>query len=205
MLKIYGQARSRTFRVLWLCKESGIPYEHIPVTIHTENAQAKEAWFVKLNPNARIPVIEDDGFVMWESSAINLWLAEKYSSPLYPASVDEKGALLQWVLFIANDLEGPMITVFQNRFAFPAEKRQSALADEAEKKLRPALAIVEGELAQRGHLGLKRWDLTDLVAASVLFSLHAMKYDLGAYPNLAKWLTQSLSRPAAQEAIKLRG
>ena len=85
MLKIYGQARSRTFRVLWLCTESGIPFEHDPVTIHIPEAAAKADWYRALNPNARIPTIDDDGFVMWESAAINFYLAKKYSSPLWPA------------------------------------------------------------------------------------------------------------------------
>src|ERR1051325_7182177 len=83
MLKIFGQARSRTFRVLWLCEESSIPYEHIPVSIKSDDAQCKEPWYLALNPNGRVPTIDDDGFVMWESWAINIYLAKKYGSPLY--------------------------------------------------------------------------------------------------------------------------
>ncbi len=205
MLKIYGQARSRAFRVIWLCKESGIAYEHIPVSIHVDNAQAKEDWYRALNPNARIPTIDDDGFVMWESSAINLYLAEKYASPLYPGTAAGRGRMLQWAFFIANDVEGPMIMVFQNRFAFPPEKRVAALADEGEKKMLPKLAVIEQALAANGYLGLDRWDMTDFIASSVMYSLIGMKYDLSAFPNVAAWLQTSVSRPAAVEAIKLRG
>ena len=61
MLKIFGQARSRTFRVLWLCEESSIPYEHIPVSIKSDDAQCKEPWYLALNPNGRVPTIDDDG------------------------------------------------------------------------------------------------------------------------------------------------
>jgi len=205
MLKIYGQGRSRTFRVLWLCKESGIPYEHVPVSILVEGAQAKEDWYRRLNPNARVPTIEDDGFVMWESAAINLWLAEKYRSPLFPATIEGKGRMLQWAFFISNDVEGPMITMFQNRVVFPPEKRNPAAAEEADRRLRPALGVIDGALAGSGHLGVERWDMTDFVAASVLFTLQAMKYDLGGLPRLAAWLAASLDRPAAKEAIRLRG
>ena len=119
MLKIYGQTRSRTFRVLWLCKESNIAFQQEPISIHVPNAQAKEEWYTKLNPNARIPTIDDDGFVMWESGAINLYLAKKYKSPLWPATAQDEGNALQWAFYIANDVEPPMITVFQNRFVFP--------------------------------------------------------------------------------------
>jgi hypothetical protein len=70
MLKIYGAPHSRAFRVIWLANEIGIPYEHIPVTFDPPNPQCKEPWYVALNPNGRVPSIDDDGFVMWESAAI---------------------------------------------------------------------------------------------------------------------------------------
>ena len=175
------------------------------MSIHVDNAQAKEDWYRALNPNARIPTIDDDGFVMWESSAINLYLAEKYGSPLYPSTAQGRGRMLQWAFFIANDVEGPMIMVFQNRFVFPPEKRVAALADEGEKKMLPKLAVIEQALAATGYLGLDRWDMTDFIASSVMYSLLGMKYDLSAFPQLAAWLQMSLSRPAAVEAIKLRG
>ena len=133
MLKIYGQARSRTYRVLWLCTESKIPFEHDPVSIHVPDATAKTDWYRKLNPNARIPTIDDDGFVMWESGAINLYLAEKYKSPLWPTTTQGKGRALQWGFFIANDVEPPMTTVFQHRFVFPPNAAIAAIADEATK------------------------------------------------------------------------
>ena len=85
MLKLYGQYRSRAFRVAWLLKESGIPYEHVDVTINVAGATCKDPAYLALNPNARVPTIDDDGFVMWESAAINFYLAEKYGSPLWPA------------------------------------------------------------------------------------------------------------------------
>ena len=77
MLKIYGAPHSRAFRVIWLANEIGIPYEHIPVTFSVPNAQCKEPWYVELNPNGLVPTVNDDGFVIWETAAINLYLADK--------------------------------------------------------------------------------------------------------------------------------
>ena len=93
MLKLYGQYRSRAFRVAWLCKESDIPYEHVNVTINVDDATCKDPAYIALNPNARVPTIDDDGVVVWESAAINLYLAEKYNSPLWPRTpAGETGA-----------------------------------------------------------------------------------------------------------------
>ncbi len=91
------------------------------------NAQCKAEWYIKLNPNARIPTIDDDGFIMWESGAINLYLAKKYKSPLWPRHYKAR-ATLQWAFFIANDIEPPMIGVFQNRFVLPPERRDAGVA-----------------------------------------------------------------------------
>ena len=82
MLKIFGAPHSRAFRVIWLANEIDIPYEHIPVTFSVPNAQCKEPWYLALNPNGLVPAIDDRGFVMWETAAINLYLAETYKNPL---------------------------------------------------------------------------------------------------------------------------
>jgi glutathione S-transferase len=204
MLKLYGQYRSRTFRVAWLLKESNIPYEHVNVTINVEGATCKEPKYLALNPNARVPTIDDDGFVMWESAAINLYLAEKYRSPLWPADMQGKGRVYQWAFFIANDVEPHMITVMQHRVMFPPEKRNAALADDADAKLQPKLKVLDEHLAKNRCFGGERWDMADFMVASVTFSFTVMKYDLSKYPNFQRWLSASLERPKAKEAIALR-
>lgn len=205
MLKVYGQIRSRAFRVLWLCKESNIPYEHIPVSIHVPNAQAKEDWYLKLNPNARVPTIDDDGFIMWESAAINLYLARKYKSPLWPTTPAGEGRAYQWTLFVANDFEKPMVTLFQQTVMLPPEKRDAAVAKAAEADMVAKLKVFEGHLSENRYFGGDRWDLADFMVASVAFTLVGMKYDISGYPKLAAWMKASTERPGAIEAIKLRG
>ena len=204
MLKLYGQYRSRTFRVAWLLKESNIPYEHVNVTINVEGATCKDPKYLALNPNARVPTIDDDGFVMWESAAINLYLAEKYRSPLWPADLQGKGRMYQWAFFIANDVEPHMISVMQHRVMFPPEKRNAALADDSDARLQPKLKVLDEHLAKNRYFGVERWDMADFMVASVTFSFTVMKYDLSRYPNFQRWLSASLERPKAKEAIALR-
>ncbi|HEX2197902.1 MAG TPA: glutathione S-transferase family protein [Burkholderiales bacterium] len=204
MLKLYGQYRSRAFRVAWMLKESGIPYEHVNVTINVEGATCKDPSYVALNPNARVPTIDDDGFVLWESAAINFYLAEKYRSPLWPADVQGRGRAYQWAFFIANDVEPHMIAVMQHRVMFPPEKRDPAVAQAADEKLQPRLKVLDESLNSHRFFGIDRWDLSDFMVASVCFSFTVMKYDLSKYPHFQKWLLASLERPKAKEAIALR-
>lgn len=204
MLRLYGQYRSRAFRVAWLCKESGIPYEHVNVTINVAGATCKDPSYVSLNPNARVPTIDDDGLVMWESGAINLYLAEKYRSPLWPGDLKGKGRMYQWAFFIANDVEPSMITVMQHRVMFPPEKRNAALADDADAKLQPRLKVLDDFLGANRFFGGDQWSMADFMVASVCYSFTVMKYDLSRYPNFQKWLMASIERPKAKEARALR-
>jgi glutathione S-transferase len=73
-LRIYGIARTRAFRALWVAKELGLDYEHLPIEIGDAGARSPE--FLALNPNGRLPFIDDDGFVLYESLAITLYLAK---------------------------------------------------------------------------------------------------------------------------------
>ena len=204
MLKIYGQPRSRAFRVLWMANELGIKYEHIPVSIMADKQECKEPWYVELNPNARVPTIDDDGFVMWESAAINLYLAEKYKSPLFPSTPHGRGRMLQWAFYIANDVEPPMISMFQNRVLFAPEKRNAALGDASEAQMVGRLGILEEHLSKHAYFGGDKWDMADFMVASVVYTLAAIKFDLSKYPKFKAWLMASIERPAAKEARKLR-
>ena len=112
MLKIFGAPHSRAFRVIWLANEIGIPYEHVPVTFSVPNAQCKEPWYVALNPNGRVPTIDDDGFVLWEFAASTCTSLRSTRTPR-PSDV-ARGRMLQWTFFVANDVEPALITLFRN-------------------------------------------------------------------------------------------
>jgi len=205
MLKLYGQYRSRAFRVAWLCKESNIPYEHVNVTINVEGATAKAPWYAALNPNKRVPTIDDDGLVMWESAAINLYLAEKYASPLWPKDWAGKARALQWAFYIANDVEGPMIVMQRHRHMLPPEQRDEKLAQEAEQQVLPKIQVLEDHVANHGFFGGSAWGRADFMVASVCYSMWLNKFPLLAkFPKFHAWLTASVERPAAKEARKLR-
>src|SRR5690606_18991647 len=88
-LRIYGIARTRAFRPIWMAMELDLDFEHLPIEIGDAGARTPE--FLKLNPNGRLPVIIDDGFLLSESLAITLYLARKHSyGRLYPDTLHEE-------------------------------------------------------------------------------------------------------------------
>lgn len=205
MLKIYGVPHSRAFRVVWLANEIGLPYELIPVSFGAADAQCKQPWYLQLNPNGKVPTIDDDGFILWESAAINIYLAEKYDSALYPSTPQSRGKLLQWTLFVGNEVEPAVIAILRNRLLLPLADRDSRVADDAEQKLRLLFDIMEGELQRTGFFAGNAWGLADFMVACVLYIVHVrLKMDLRPWGRLASWLTASVERPAALVARKLR-
>ena len=103
-LRIYGIARTRAFRALWVAMELGLDYEHLPIEIGNEGARAPE--FLAINPNGRLPFIDDDGFVLFESLAITLYLAKKYSpGKLYPAALEDEARAWQWTSWALTEVD----------------------------------------------------------------------------------------------------
>ena len=121
-LKIYGVARSRAFRTLWMAKELGLDYEHIKVDFATGETRRPE--HLALNPNGHVPVIDDDGFILWESMAINLYLAKKYGKDgIYPALLADEARAWQWSFWGMTEVERPVLTALFNRAILPEHQR----------------------------------------------------------------------------------
>src|SRR5215475_7864205 len=144
-LKIYGVARSRTFRTLWMAKELGLDYEHIKVDFAT--GETRTPAHMALNPNGHVPVIDDDGFILGESMAINLYLAKKYGRDgFYPSHLVDEARAWQCSFWGMTEVERPVLTALFNRAILPEDKRDAAAADAAENKLAQPLRVLDGAL-----------------------------------------------------------
>jgi glutathione S-transferase len=207
MLKVYGTPRSRASRTLWVCRELGIPYEHVPV--HFADASTKTPEFLAVNPSGKIPAIDDDGFLLAESMAINIYLAKKHGSELAPQTLEDEARMLQWSFWVMAEVEKPLLTIFMQRAELtsgsPTERyirevspKDPATEQAAHKALARPLSLLNGHLASREYLLGSRFTLADLNVASVLSMALAAKYDLGAYPNVQQWLGRCMARPAAR-------
>ena len=145
-LRIYGIARTRAFRALWMAKELGLDYEHLAVEIGDAGARAPE--FLKLNPNGRLPVIVDDGFVLFESLAITLYLAKKYSNgKLYPGTLEGEARAWQWSLWAVSEVDRGVNIWSLHAVRLPAAERDAGKRDEALKVLAAPFKVLDAALA----------------------------------------------------------
>lgn len=193
-LKIYGTPGSRTVRVLWMADELGLDYENIPVHFQGE---AQQPEFLAVNPNGRIPAIDDDGLVVWESMAINLYLARKHGGELAPKDLAEEAGALQWSFWGITECEKPLLdALFASLGLFGVEKDQ-AKAQACVAGLERPFGVLEKLLGEREWLLGDRFTVADLNVASVLVWTRMAQLDISAWPRIEAWLGRCLSRPAA--------
>ena len=201
---IHGIARSRAVRTLWMACELGIPFEHDPIGFGAEGCRS--AAFLAINPNGHIPALSDDGVVIWESLAINLYLAKKAGGPLAPASVAEDGLMTMWGFWAATEVEPLAAQALYNTTMYAPEKRDPALVASALEGLKAPLAVLEQALLKGGgHLVGGRFTVADLNLICVLFYLRNNPPALADKHAIRAWYEAGLARPAAKKAWALRG
>ncbi len=202
-LKIYGVARSRAFRTLWMAGELGIAYEHVKVDF---SGGSRRPEYLAVNPNGHVPAIDDDGFKLWESMAINLYLAKKHGSGaggLYPQTLQDEARCWQWSFWGMTEVERPALTVLLNRIG-PEEGRDAEAAGEAERALAAPLKVLDAAVTGTPYLLGDRFTVADLNVASILAWARQARVDLAAFPKAEAWLKSCHDRPAAQAARQLQ-
>jgi glutathione S-transferase len=213
MLTIYGVYRSRASRAIWLAYEMDLPFRHVPVMqayrladpsaadapLHTRSPA-----FLAINPNGHIPSIDDDGLVLHESLAINLYLARKHGGPLAPADHAEDGQMGMWALWAATEVEPHSIQILYHRAGKPPEERDPAVAEAAIAALRAPFAVLDRHLSASPWMVGGRFTVADInVAEVVRYALPAPEL-FAAAPAVKAWLAACHDRPAFKRMMAER-
>ena len=201
MLTIYGVYRSRASRNIWLAKELGIPFKHVPVIQHYRSVPAgmlhtQSPEFLKINPSGLIPSIDDDGLVLHESLAINLYLARKHGGPLAGVTVAEEGQITMWALWAATGVEPHAINVLYHRLGNPNGVKDPKIADAAVEALKGPFAVLDKALEKSGWLVGDRFTVADLNAAEIVRYAQPAPELFEAAPRVKAWLAACQARPA---------
>jgi glutathione S-transferase len=194
-LKIYGVARTRAFRALWIAEELQLAYEHVPVEIGEAGARRPE--FLAVNPNGRLPLIADGDVVISESLAITLYLAKKYS----PGVLDE-ARVWQWSFWALAEVDRGVNIWSLHAMRLPPDERDATLRNEALNVLSAPFKVLDAAVAKNTYLLGPDFTVADLNVAAVIS--RAVDMDLTAWPHLKNWLYRCLDRPAARKALALK-
>jgi glutathione S-transferase len=182
MLKLWGRASSsNVMKILWLAEELGLPTERIDVG--GEFGKTKEPFYLAMNPNSRVPTIEEpDGWSLWESNSILRYLVATHAPghALHPAEPRARADVERWMDWQLATLNAPMSTLFLTFVRTPEAKRDFATAARARNDAEALWTILEAQLTGR-----------DYVAGA--FSLA----DIALGPYLHRWFAMPVSRPTA--------
>jgi glutathione S-transferase len=177
-----------------MLEEIGRPYQLIEKTTRADDLQTAD--YLRLNPNARIPTLVDGDLVLWESMAINLYLAQKYDGPMHCDSPEVLGIAAQWSFWAMLEIEHLLLHLLEHRALLAEFSRDPSAIERNELLLKKPLGVLNDALAGREHLAGSSFTVADLNVAGILVWAKMARLDLSAYPELTRWLNACLARPA---------
>ncbi len=200
MLRIYGAPKSRALRTLWMVGELGLDYDHKDFLPRSPGTRTPE--FRALNANGRVPVIDDEGFILSESMAINFYLAKKHASPLYPSDPKHEALAWQWSLWETDRLDRQVVNYVRHSTELPAGERKPEIAEASWKEVVESLDVLEIALTKSAWLAGPAFSVGDLNVAGALY--RTLFIDLAKWPHVKAWLERCWERPAAKRARAMR-
>ena len=206
-LTVYGDPESsRAWWSVWMCRELNLDFDNVPLGFLDPEIKSDE--YLALNPNGFIPTIKDGDFALWETMAINLYLAKKSGHQLYPNSLEDEALAWQWSFWAVTRVEVPLLTLRVASQNLPAgselaqyfQKHTAPWTPEeiarCQQLLQEPFRVLNGELANRTHLLGDGFTVADLNVSVILSRNNRALVDLSSFPHLTDWLTRCWSRPA---------
>jgi glutathione S-transferase len=201
-MQLYELTFTRSIRARWTLQELGIDFEAFTVNLFAGEARRPE--FLELNPAAKLPVLVDGDFVLTESVAIVLYLAEKYGKFL-PTDVRGRAEVNKWLLFTVTELEQPLWRIAKNTQLYPEAQRLAADIPLASQDFRAMADIAEKHIRGRTFVVGDSVTVADFVLAYTLDWANEVKL-LDRSPHLVAYMERMYARPRAPKRIaQLRG
>ena len=200
-LTIYGIAFSRAFRSFWAANELGLDYTYVPTHFMKESKQPD---YLAVNPNGRVPAMVDGDLVLFESMAINLYLARTYGAPLGIDDPVDEARAVQWSFWGITELESTLLRAMFTALGLFGEEADPAKANETlNKGAGRALTVLDRHLDGRGWLVGDSFSVADLNVAGVMHLARNARLDLSQWPNVGGWLDRCYDRPGAKKTLEM--
>ncbi len=191
-MKLYFvDVSGNSYKVRILLSLLNVPYDK--VVVDTRNGEHKQPPFLKLNPRGEIPVLEDDGVVLWDSSAILVYLARKHGGEQWlPGDPAAMGEVMQWVALAGNEIQFGLQYarrgVLQDRWTAGTLEQGQAMG-------RVALNVLELRLKDNDWLALSRPTIADVACFPYIETAPEAKVPLEPYPAVTAWLARCKALP----------
>jgi glutathione S-transferase len=204
MLKIWGRKTSvNVQKVMWAVNELGLEHERIDAGGPFGGVDTPA--FGAMNPNRLVPVIDDNGFVLWESDAIVRYLAEAHGrGRLAPEGRHAFARADQWMTWASSSLYGDVIGVCFIQFVrVTAENRNHAAIDAAVSRINQRLAVLDKLLADRHFIGGDQLTMADIGVGTLMYRYFNMAIPRSRTPHVEAWYQRLTSRKAYQDHVMI--
>jgi GSH-dependent disulfide-bond oxidoreductase len=195
MITLYTSPTPNGWKASIALEELALPYTVHPIAL--QKLEQKDAWYVKLNPNGRIPTIvdKDNGdFAVFESGAILIYLAEK-AGRLLPSDVKGRSRVIQWLMFQMGGI-GPMMGQANVFFRYAPEKIPFAI-DRYQRECRRLFEVLNTQLAEHAYLA-GEYSIADIANWSWVHTYPWSGVEVDGLDHLRRWLDAIGERPAVQ-------
>lgn len=202
MLKVWGRKNSTNVRkVLWCAEELALSYEALDAG--GAFGVVDTAHYRSMNPNGRVPLIEDDGFVLWESNSIVRYLAARHGAGTrwYSDDLQARALADKWMDWTTSTLAGPFRDLFWGVLRTPAGLQEWDKIDAALNTCGELLSIVDKALAQRPYLSGDEISMGDIPLGCYVYAWFEMPIERVPLPHLNAWYERLKLRPAYQRAV----
>lgn len=198
-MRLYEFAPTRSIRVRWTLQELGVDFES--VTINLAAGEHRRPEFLKINPAAKLPVLVDDDFVLTESIAIVLYLAQKYvHKGLVPTELKQRAQVNRWLLFAATELEQPLWRITRHTALYPEHLRLPAEVSLARQDFTDMAAVLEAHMQGRQFIVGDTLTVADIVTAYTLDWASEFQL-LDDFPQLFGYMERMYARSPAPPRI----
>jgi glutathione S-transferase len=199
MLKIWGRLSSvNVQKVVWCADEIGLAYERIDAGGKFGLNDRPE--FLAKNPNGLVPVIEDDGFVLYESNAIVRYLAARDAvDSLWPSDLRERADVDRWMEWQSTSFTPAMWAAFWQLVRTAPEKRDAAAIEASRTKSEKCASILDAQLAKRRFVTGDAFTAADIVVGCAAHRWLNLPLSRVVRPHLERWYAELKSRPGSRQ------
>jgi len=191
-ITLYTAPTPNGWKVSIALEEMGLPYEVRVIDFATNEQKAD--WYVKLNPNGRIPTLTDDGFALFESGAILIYLAEK-TGQFLPRDPQSRSRVLQWLMFQMSAV-GPMMGQANVFLRYFPEKIQPAI-DRYQREVMRLFGVLDRQLAAHEYI-VGDYSIADMALWPWVSGYEWSGVTVAEFSHLQRWLAKVAERPAVQ-------
>jgi glutathione S-transferase len=203
MLRIWGRSNSiNVMKVLWVCGEIGLEYERIDAGLHFGVVNTAE--YAAMNPNRKVPTIDDHGTILFESNVICRYLAVKRQrEDLMPSEVSRRFSVERWMDWASISVSQGMTPLFWQLVRTPEKERNGEVIANALAEAERCMRIINDQVVREGFMAGSSFTLADVPAAAFVHRWLALPISRPTLPVLEQYHTRMLGRPAYREHVAL--